>query len=243
MRSAREVPEEPSSSAAKGAHALAITDGEVNFLWWFIQGSIMNPETRDRLMRGGGFCERHAWVHLSAETTFREWYLLGPAILYRALIEQSLRAFRPQLGSAARLARRLEPAGSCFLCEMHLHAASSGVAPQRRLDQGRDTGALRASAAGLEPLWRQRVCGMCRGNRNRSANRCRGHLLDDIWAGKRVDIRAQQAMLANLAAHLDVYEHSFTWGRHGSASDADRAAFLAAVGWCSGWRPLLALLR
>jgi hypothetical protein len=143
MRSAREVPEEPSSSAAKGAHALAITDGEVNFLWWFIQGSIMNPETWDRLMRGGGFCERHAWVHLSAETTFREWYLLGPAILYRALIEQSLRAFRPQLGSAARLARRHEPAGSCFLCEMHLDAASSGVAPQRRLDQGRDTGAAR----------------------------------------------------------------------------------------------------
>jgi hypothetical protein len=92
----------------KGPHSLAITDGEVNFLWWFIQGSIMNPETWEGLMRGGGFCERHAWVHLSIEMAFRDRYLLGPAILYRALIDRFVRALRRrQPVSPAEAGRRL----------------------------------------------------------------------------------------------------------------------------------------
>src|SRR6266702_3035680 len=149
------LPDETGSAfKAKGLHALAITDGEVNFLWWFIQGSIMNPETWEKLMRGGGFCERHAWVHLSVEMAFREWYLLGPAILYRALIDRSQRAFRqPRPASPARLSRRLNPTGPCFLCDMSVDPAASGVSPQRRLERGRHTSPLRAFAVQLEPLW------------------------------------------------------------------------------------------
>src|SRR6266699_1062624 len=75
-----------------GICSLAITDGEINFLWSFIQGSIMLPETRKALLRGFGFCDRHAWVHLSFEMSFRKQYLLGPVILYRALIEKAVQA-------------------------------------------------------------------------------------------------------------------------------------------------------
>jgi hypothetical protein len=240
-------PEETSSSrGARGSDALAITDGEVNFLWWFIQGSIMNPETWEKLMRGGGFCERHAWVHLSVEMAFREWYLLGPTILYRALIDRSLRAFRqPRPASPARLSRRLNPTGPCFLCDMSVDPAASGVSSQQRLERGRDTSALRAFATKLAPLWRDQVCGVCGGKRDDDpgASRCRSHLLADIQAGRRVDFATRQAMLQDLASRLEVYEHSFTMRKRRPATDADRAAFLAAVGWCSGWRPLLALVR
>jgi hypothetical protein len=63
--------------AISNHHALSITNGEINFLWWFIQGSIMNSDTWARLMKSYGFCERHAWIHLSIETSFRDRFLLG----------------------------------------------------------------------------------------------------------------------------------------------------------------------
>jgi hypothetical protein len=63
----------------------------VNFFYWFIQGSIMIPETRWRLRDASGFCQRHAWAHLAIETSFRRRFVLGPAILYEDLIEPSTR--------------------------------------------------------------------------------------------------------------------------------------------------------
>src|SRR6266496_3870675 len=61
----------PDPRAARGTHLagprrqlapdrLRLSDGELNFLWWFIQGSIMNPETRFRLHRRWGMCQRHS---------------------------------------------------------------------------------------------------------------------------------------------------------------------------------------
>jgi hypothetical protein len=38
-----------------------LSEGEIHFHYWFIQGSIMIPETRCRLRRAWGLCERHAW--------------------------------------------------------------------------------------------------------------------------------------------------------------------------------------
>jgi len=43
-----------------------LSDGAVHFFYWFIQGSIMFPDTRDALRGSWGFCERHAWACLSA---------------------------------------------------------------------------------------------------------------------------------------------------------------------------------
>ncbi len=54
-----------------------LSDGAVHFFYWFIQGSIMFPDTRDALMRSLGFCKRHAWACLSVEMAFRDRFLLA----------------------------------------------------------------------------------------------------------------------------------------------------------------------
>jgi hypothetical protein len=56
---------------------LPLSNGEINFLWWFIQGSIMSPSTRDRLWKTWGMCERHTWGFISVEAAFRQGYMMG----------------------------------------------------------------------------------------------------------------------------------------------------------------------
>lgn len=70
----------------------ALSPGEVHFLWWFMQGSIMDPEMRRHLRLAWGMCDRHGVGALGAEAAFRHGYLHGPAILYaplRAFLSQS----------------------------------------------------------------------------------------------------------------------------------------------------------
>ena len=217
---------------------LAITDGEVNFLWSFIQGSIMIPETWDALLRGFGLCERHAWVHLSVEMAFRRQHFLGPVILYRALIDKAAQAVH-----ARSITRQLRTRGPCRLCELNIHHAAAGACPRARLDRGRDSSRLRAFAAELEGLWRPMVCAACAGEATTGdgLSRCRRHLVDDLNARRSVDLAWQQEALQGLSKRLGHYEKSFTAGAEGPR-DEDRAALISAVGWCSGWRPLLVML-
>ena len=46
-------------SPAMGEFKLSV--GEIHYLYWYIQGSIMFPEIRRDLRKAWGFCERHAW--------------------------------------------------------------------------------------------------------------------------------------------------------------------------------------
>ena len=71
--------------------------------------------------------------------------------------------------------------------------------------------------------------------------RCRQHLLAAMKARTPVDLVAQKAMLEDLSDRVARYQRSFSAGGP-KASDRDRAALIAAIGWCSGWRPLLARL-
>jgi len=70
--------------------------------------------------------------------------------------------------------------------------------------------------------------------------RCRQHLLAAMKARTTVDIVAQRNVLRDLSDRVGRYQRSFSSGA--KASDQDRAALIAAIGWCSGWRPLLAQL-
>jgi hypothetical protein len=223
---------------------LAATDGEINFLWSFIQGSIMIPESWNRLLRGYGFCERHAWTHVSVEMSFRDTYLLGPTILYSALIEKSLRMATAPRANTHSVAWKLRATDTCFLCALNINDTATGAAPRARLDQGRDSGRLRAFARGLEPMWRGYVCTSCAGPESVGSrpNRCRLHLSADASARKLFDLSSQKKLLQKVHVSLTRYQSSFLAGNP-LASDRDRAAFGTAVGWCSGWRPLLALLR
>ena len=234
------------SSGDVGRDLVAITEGEVNFFWSFIQGSLVNPETWNRLLHSYGFCERHAWIHMSIEMAFRDEYLLGPTILYGALIEKALSALRivPRIGGYS-IERRLRPDDACLLCKLNIKEAPPGACSKNRLDRGRSTHRLQTFAFDLEPLWSSRVCDSCRdqdGGSKNSTISCRKHLLADMRTRRRIDLSRQQDSLQELYALLMRYQKSFlAAGR--AASDHERAALIAAIGWCSGWRPLLYLCR
>jgi hypothetical protein len=222
---------------------LPITDGEIHFLWWFIQGSIMDPETWNALLRAYGLCARHAWAHLNVEIAFRERHLLGPVILYRALIEQTLQAIQGRQYTSRSPLRRLKAAAPCLLCALDINRAGSGAAPRARLDRGRDSSGLRSFATSLAPFWRAQVCAICADDADQAVAfpRCRQHLLADLSSRKPIDFIWQQSNLRELAARLAKYEGSFVFGAD-RPSNQDRSALISAAGWCSGWRPLLELL-
>jgi len=224
-------------------HALSITNGEVNFLWWFIQGSIMNSDTWARLMNSYGFCERHAWIHLSIETSFRDRFLLGPTILYQGLLDKALHSMRPPRISAYSRIRDLRATDACMLCAMNIPESPAVMAPASRLDRGRDVGALRRFVSGLETLWRGYLCNLCHTQKSNVhiETLCRRHLLSHMRQRKALNIAGQRELLNGLYEGVTRYQNSLAAGGK-AASDQDRAALIGAIGWCSGWRPLLAML-
>jgi hypothetical protein len=224
---------------------LAPTRAEINFLWSFIQGSITVPETWNTLLRSYGLCERHAWMHLSIEMSFRDEYLLGPTILYAELIEKALcAASRPQSTGQHALEYALRAHSPCFLCTMNLrNSEHAGASSRSRLDRGRDNSTLRAFAGRLEPVWCSWLCAQCAGREcaDPVSTACRQHLIAAMRAHMPVDMSTQRNMLQDLFHHVARYQESFL-ADGPNASDQDRAALIAAIGWCSGWRPLLAQL-
>ena len=225
------------ASATSDADMWAATDGEINFLWSFIQGSIVIPETWNGLLRSYGFCERHAWIHIGIEMSFRDEYLLGPTIFYAELVEKALHAIDTP---RSMLRRELRGDGPCFLCAMNLQDATAGACPQVRLARGRDASNLRDFASRLQPIWSFCLCPDCSGQA-RSPTPCRRHLLAANEADAPVDLRAQRNVLRDLSVRVTRYQKSFLAGGP-QVNDQDRAALIVAIGWCSGWRPLLAQL-
>jgi hypothetical protein len=206
-----------------------LTDGEMHYVWWFIQGSIMETDVRRRLRRGWGLCERHAWGTLAAEAAFRHSYFHGAAVLYRDLMERAQRGLQPsQLGASARIAWRLRPAGPCLMCEMDLTAASAGAMRTDVIEQGRNLAMIREFAGLTRAHWEPTVCGTCVGDE--ASVRCRPHLVEAIRDDRSVDWATQRALVADILGRLAVYARSY------------RAALLSAVGWCSGWPTGLAFI-
>jgi hypothetical protein len=213
----------------------------VHFVWWFIQGGIMEPETRARLRRAWGFCERHAWGALLAEAAFRQGFLHGPAILYEDLMARAAGRFPTGgLWPARRLVHRLRSTGPCLMCDAGFRKGSPGTARPELVRAGQDPAALRAIAAATEQYWRPTVCGECLGVPARA--RCRPHLVDDAAGRRRPDAEEHRDLVETLTAHLAAYARSFIWEFRGTETRHDRAALISAVGWCSGWRGLLAHL-
>jgi hypothetical protein len=220
-----------------------LSSGEVNFLWWFIQGSIMDADVRARLRAGWGLCDRHTAAWLAVESAFRHRYLHGPAVFYDDLMQHALRAFDRAGAIAARgiaqrvLARRLRSRGACHLCELGLGPDSPGYVPGQRLQTGRDTSPLRAFMQETAAFWGDQVCGICAGNAHTA--RCRAHLCAELDAG--AEIEPHRALVRVLSDHMKHYDDSFRWEKRGSDTVQDRAALIGAAGWSGGWRALLAV--
>lgn len=220
----------------------SLSEGEIHYLWWFIQGSIMDPDVRARLRRAWGFCGRHAWGALAVEAAFRPNFLHGPALLYEDLMGRALRAFETAgPWEARRTARRLRATGPCLMCEMGLDGKSRGAAREEVIEQGQNIEGLRAFAERRRPFWEKTVCGLCLGDG--STPRCRPHLREDALKGRVADPAEHRALVEHIVAHLTIYSRSFRWECRGTDTEEDQAALISAVGWCSGWQPWLPLVR
>ena len=222
------------------ANLLDITDGEVNFLRSFIQGSIMNAETWNRLMRAWGMCERHGWLALAVDMAFRHRYLLGPAVLYSGLARQAVAALgRGVLRDHRKIASRLKSRAPCVVCDADIRGG--GGLKAITLERGKDLGELGRFAVELVPFWTAYQCPQC-SDHPRGQILCREHLRKALLTGSPVDIKGQRDLLSRLSRQVALYQESFTSEHRGIDGPADRAALLATIGWCSGWRPFLNLL-
>jgi len=219
-----------------------LSAGEVNFLWWFMQGGIMEVETRHKLWDAWGLCTRHAAAWLGVEGAFRSGRFHGPAIVYAELMGMARRALAPSGRLAgARVRRALRPRAECLMCEAGFGAGSPGFVPGRRLEIGRDASRLIEFMRATESSWRGSVCGRCA--RSAAPSRCRLHLLEDLARDPLLVLGPHRESLARLAVHLERYERSFRWEERGSDTVEDRGALVGAMGWCSGWARLLELMR
>ena len=221
---------------------LTLSAGEIHFLWWFIQGSIMSPSTREQLWDGWGMCERHAWGFISVEAAFREGYLHGPAVLYEDLMNRARAAFDIRGPMQARRSmRNIRARGPCLMCDMEYGPHSKGSIETARVQEGRDLSELRALALKTASYWQKALCGRCAGKD--SPQRCRRHLIADISRGRISDLSPQTALVDYIAKHIKIYARSFCHGYHGTQTDEDMAALISAVGWCTGWKTFLSIMK
>jgi hypothetical protein len=219
---------------------LELSPGEIHFLWWFIQGSIMNPDTRARMRKAWGFCERHAWGWMAIEAAFRSGYMHGPAVLYEDLMERAVMFFEvsgPMQHSRVR--RSLREKGPCLMCEEGYGPDSKGIVKPAIVKQGRDLSGLRSMAQRTQPYWRKAVCGRCAGTA--STVRCRKHLLKEAYPSSTMEFSSHKELVIDIFSHLVKYACSYRWEFRGTRTEEDEASLISAVGWCSGWKLLLSI--
>lgn len=175
----------------------ALSPGEVHFLWWFMQGSIMDPEMRRDLRLAWGMCDRHGVGALGAEAAFRHGYLHGPAILYEDLMERAAQALALCGPLArARLARRLRSRAGCRMCELGYGPHSASFIARDRVEQGRNLSPLRAFLSQSRAHWMSTVCGRC----SRSAAKvcCRLHLLEALRSDPSLDLDPHRSLVDSI---------------------------------------------
>ena len=232
----RKISENPPGEVAK----FQLSEGEIHYLWWFIQGSIMVPDIRHRLRRAWGFCERHAWGYVLVEAAFYCGYMHGASLLYEDLLTPALSISRIR-GPLKnwRLARNLRNRGPCPMCEMGFGPHSKGIASSELIKRGRDVAELGKLARRTETYWEKAICGRCA--RNESAQRCRHHLMEDVSRGSIDTLSTHNSLVEYIFYHLSRYHRSFRLEFQGTQTDEEIAALISAVGWCSGWRAFLSI--
>lgn len=208
---------------------LRLSVAEVKQLWWFSDGAIMNPPTRERLRAAWGLCPRHTWAAARVEHELR-YQMLGTAVLYDDLAQRAAAATRPGIGGRIH-ARRLAARAGCLSCD-YLRLGGAGdpgfAEHQRQVNEsGRFATLLRrdisAAPEGLEAL----ACPHCLpGGRGLP---CRLHLV-----GGAAQVPDLADRLTALAGGLRAVAESMTW--HGTpASATDRASWVQILGWFGTW--------
>jgi hypothetical protein len=230
-------PKSQTEELSKGPES-QLSDGEIHYLYWFIQGSIMDPDIRQRLRRAWGFCERHAWGYILVEAAFYRGYMHGASLLYEDLLTPALSAFHLKGPFKCwRFQKSLLPKGPCPMCEMGFGPHSKGIVRPELIERGRDITELGALARKTETYWEKTICGRCA--RDGSGQRCRRHLIEDVSSGWSDTLSAHAALVEYIFYHLSRYHRSFRLEFQGTETEEDMAALISAVGWCSGWESFL----
>ena len=100
---------------------------------------------------------------------------------------------------------------------------------------------LQVFAQKTKKYWERTICSHC--VKNGSFHRCRRHLVEDASNAMVGDISFHRGTLEYIFEHLVIYARSFRWECHGTDTEEDQAALISAIGWCSGWGPLLSILE
>lgn len=214
-----------------------LSTGEVNFLWWFIQGSLMNAPVREDLRRGWGPCERHTLAVLIIENALRPHYLHGPVILYHDLMKRAVAAYAYAWPlHELRTRRALTPARPCHFCALGINPASVGDVPRERFLRASDESSLRNFMRITYDGWRPWVCPECTGMPG--GRLCRQHVVESrgTWAIR--EFEEERNDIEELTERLCRYERAFSVDYQGTDTTLDRSALIAAAGWLSGWRLL-----
>jgi hypothetical protein len=247
-----------------------LTDEEVQLLWSFIHGDIMNEPTRVRLRKHWGLCGRHAWG--SAITEIELWQSgagvrgghqpFDAAVLYDDLLGHMFHA----LAGSRRFNRRrvLRGKGACIICDDVREPALAGEV----LTHGGFTASILAAEANAlhhtrgwltetHAEWAAFVCpdcaregGLSEGNEGPDASaatslvspiRCRPHLIEAA-AFDDETIAAVKHELAHLHAQVRALAESMT-ARGAAGTPAVDASWVRALGWFHGWAVPLLVVR
>jgi len=127
------------------------------------------------------------------------------------------------------------------MCELEYGPNSPGKAGEDRIEKGRDLSELQALARKTARYWQKAVCGRCAGNG--SFQKCRRHLIEELSQGVKTDLSTHAALVDDIAKHIKIYAKSFCFGYHGTETDEDVAALISAVGWCTGWKTFLSIVK
>jgi putative (di)nucleoside polyphosphate hydrolase len=219
------------------AGPLSITDGEVNFIDGFMHDGSIGAECGLQLMRYWGYCERHAWVSLAVEMSMLHGFCSRSASLYTDILRQGSAALAGDNRRA--VPKQLREGGSCMIC--NANPRWRGLLSRADLAKAKDPSPLRSFAQGCAPFWQQDCCPQCITGVT-GGHLCRRHMSEALREGASLDLANERKYLMNMLARLENYAWSFSWGFRGLDGPEDRAALISAIGWCSGWASLGALI-
>jgi putative (di)nucleoside polyphosphate hydrolase len=219
---------------------LAITDGEVNFLEGFVHDGSIGAECGLQLMGYWGYCERHAWVSLAVEMAMLHGFCSRSASLYADILQQAVAVLAAESRSKERaVAKQLKERGTCMIC--NVNPTRRGLLSYAELAKAKDPTRLRSFAEASAPFWLTDCCPRCISGVT-GGHLCRPHLIEALNEGVSLDLKSERDYLLNVLARLENYAWSFSWGFRGIDGPEDRAALISAIGWCSGWLSLAAIV-
>jgi len=215
-----------------------LSTAEVYFLWYFMQGSIMSPITRQKLRNSWGFCQRHMLGWLLIESAFFHNYLHGPSILLADLIDRASYCFKfnpiPSI-----LAIRLRTKEECMMCSLGYDINREGFITEEILAQSRDTSYLLKFAMETEKFWLKSLCNKCFPGRSNKNILCRPHLIDELLHGNYSAIDNQKAYIQYLNSQISFYSKSFQWERRHTETLECKASLISAACWLKGWNEFI----